>query len=196
MARAGAALALILALAAVPARADDPASTIVSDLAVTAKPRTTALSGVEVAQPKVCLPPRNPPTKGVPAPKLVSTYPASGQVVRPGLMVLTLNFDLPMACAGSLGLLGADPCSARAVEKWVVSFDRKTLRVLCWVKPGMRYIVWVNRNDPEDFQGLSGHKPEPSELSFSVSNEAPVSTTEEAVALAGGGGRGKPQDAP
>lgn len=186
MSREGAALVLFLALTAAPAWADDDPATIVSELTVTARPRATPLSGVEVAPPKVCLPPRSPPDKGVPPPKLVSTYPAKGQVVRPGLLVVRLSFDLPMACKGSLGarLLNPDPCGQGGVQSWRVSYDRKNLRILCTVKPGKRYSLWVNRNTAEDFQGLGGLRPEAAELSFSVSEEAPVATVAEAVALA------------
>ena len=178
MGRAGAALVLVLALAAPAAWADDDPATIVSELTVTARPKATPLSGVEVAPPKVCLPPRSPPDKDVPAPKLVSTYPARGQVVRPGLLVVRLSFDLPMACRGSLGarLLDSDPCAEAGVQNWRLSYDRKHLRILCKIKPGKRYSLWINRNTAEDFQGLGGLRPEASELSFSVSDAATVAT--------------------
>jgi hypothetical protein len=185
--RAAAALVLTLLAATAPARADDDTSTIVSELTVTAKPKSTALAGVEVSPPKVCLQPRSPPDKDIPAPKLVSSYPAKDQVVRPGLMVLRLTFDLPMACRGALGtqLLASDPCAnAAGLQNWRLSYDRMHLRILCQVKPGKRYSLWINRHNAEDFQAVGGLKPEARELTFSVSNDAPVATVEEAVALA------------
>ena len=45
-------------------------------------------------------------------PRVVSTYPARGAVVRPGLVVMRVTFDQPMACSGRLAGLGpwVNPC--------------------------------------------------------------------------------------
>ncbi|HEY4031835.1 MAG TPA: hypothetical protein VGM25_15935 [Caulobacteraceae bacterium] len=195
-----AALAGLIA-AAPAARADDDPATIVSELVVAAKvkptevsglevrakpaPKATGLSGVEVSPEKKCLEPRSPPDPDVPAPKLVSTYPAKGEVVRPGLLVVRLTFDLPMACRGSLRTLGPilNPCMTGNAETWILSYDRLNLRVLCRVAPGQRYGLLVNSRGGQAFQGLGGGKPPASELAFQTSQEAPVSTVEEAVAL-------------
>ena len=188
-----------LITAAPAARADDDPSTIVSELSITAKPtptplpgvdvvvprkaKPTALEGVDVAPPKTCLAARNPPDRAVPAPKLVSTYPAKGQVVRPGLLVVRLTFDLPMACQGALGagLLQLNPCTDGRTQTWTVSYDRLNLRVLCRVKPKTRYGLWVNRSSLEDFKGLGGHKPDAYQLTFDTSDDAPVATVRDAV---------------
>jgi hypothetical protein len=169
-----------LAAASAPARADDDPSTIASELA--GKP--TALQGVEVSAARSCLKPRDPPDRDVPAPKVVSTYPAQGQVVRPGLLILRLTFDLPMACRGALGnrMFGANPCVIDGRQTWVQSRDRLNLRVLCRLEPGKRYDLWVNRQATDDFQGLGGLKPEPYELTFAASGDPPVATVEDAAA--------------
>jgi len=166
-----AALVMILASLAVPAQADDA--------------KATALAGLDIAEPLICLKPRSPPSKDVPAPKLVSTYPAKGEVVRPGLLVIRLSFDLPMTCNASLGteLMVSDPCATAGREVWHLSYDRKNFRVLCKVKAGKRYSFWINRHALDDFRGLSGHKPNDYELAFSVSEGPPVATVPEAVAL-------------
>lgn len=191
--------AVLCALVAAPggAFADDDPSTIVSALTVTAKAATplsgqavvatpgksTQVDGLEVSPPKRCLEPRSPPEKDVPAPKLISTYPAKGEVVRPGLLVVRLTFDLPMACRGSLGTAGfaPNPCSRDGSQTWTLSYDRLNLRVLCVIQPGRRYTLWVNSGSPEDFQGLGGRKPPSSGLTFTASNETPVATVQEAV---------------
>ena len=163
-------LVLIPALLAAPAQADDN--------------KATALSGLDITQPLVCLKPRSPPSKDAPAPKLVSTYPAKGEVVSPGLLVLRLSFDLPMACSASLGteILSSDPCASGDRELWSLSSDRRNFRVLCRVRPGKHYSLWINRHAPEDFKGVSGHKPDAHELVFNVSEGPPVTTVKEAVA--------------
>jgi hypothetical protein len=197
---AGIARALVLgALVAAPsaALADDDPSTIVSELTVTAKPvtplsgldvtaphkKSTEVAGVDISPPKRCLEPRRPPDRDVPAPKLVSTYPAKGDVVRPGLVVVRLSFDLPMACSGSLGIDSlADPCARDGAQLWTLSYDRLNFRVVCHLQPGRRYTFRINHLTPEDFQGLGGRKPGAFELTFTASNEAPVATVREAVA--------------
>ena len=189
----------VLAGAASAARADDDPSTIVSELTVTAKPaptpvpglevtaprkpKPTALEGVDVAPPKRCLAARNPPDKAVPAPRLVSTYPAKGQVVRPGLLVVRLTFDLPMACQGALGagFFQLNPCTESRTQTWTLSYDRLNMRVLCRVKPKTSYGLWINRRSVEDFKGLGGHRPDAYELTFDTSDDAPVATVADAV---------------
>jgi hypothetical protein len=143
------------------------------DVVVKRKPATN-LSGVEVKAPVTCLPPRSPADQDVPAPKLVSTYPADGQTVQPGYAVLRLTFDLPMACRGSLpqNLLAA--CFADGIEIWHESFDRKSLMIACDLKPGAHYELGINHRIPEHFQGLSGNEPEAGDLSFDTTQEPPI----------------------
>jgi hypothetical protein len=189
----------VLTGAASAARADDDPSTIVSALTVTAKPaptplpgveatapgkpKPTALEEVEVAPPKTCLPARNPPDRTVPAPRLVSTYPTKGQVVRPGLLVVRLTFDLPMACQGALGagFFQLNPCADGRTQIWTVSYDRLNMRVLCRLKPKTSYGLWINQRSVEDFKGLGGRRPDAYQLNFDTSDEAPVATVADAV---------------
>lgn len=162
--------------------ADDDPSTIVSELTVTAKPKATALSGVDVSPPKKCLQPRSPPDKSAPPPKLVNTYPAKGEKVRPGLLVVRLTFDAPMACRGALWAGEPDVCGGDGSQVWVLSYDRLNLRVLCRVEPYKHYFFYLNRLSPQDFQGLSGLKPAPNALSFGTTGQTPIETVQEAVA--------------
>lgn len=185
------ALAAVLIAAAPHARADDDPATALSGVEVVAKPtvtplsgidivvtRATKLAGVEVSPAQKCMPPRRPADQDVPAPKLVSSYPANGQTVQPGYAVLRLTFDLPMACRGSLpqNLLAA--CFANGFEIWHESFDRRSLMIACDLKPKTHYELGINRRIPEHFQGLSGHEPADGGFSFETSDGAPVTTAE------------------
>jgi hypothetical protein len=144
---------------------------------VTRKP-ATKLSGVEVKAPQTCLPPRSPADQEVPAPQLVSTYPADGQTVQPGYAVLRLTFDLPMACRGSLSQNLLAACFADGIQIWHESVDRKSLMIVCDLKPNTHYELGINRHIPEHFQGLSGREPGDGRLSFDTSDGAPVRTAE------------------
>jgi hypothetical protein len=177
--------------------ATKPKPTELSGVDVVAKPRAVPLDGVEVADPIRCLQPRTPTDNTVPAPKLVSTYPAKGQVVKPGYAVLRLTFDLPMACRGDVGASLAPACAVqkddpgvaerepefadkvkpRKVEIWHQSYDRRTLLILCKLQPDTRYALAINIDKHwQHFQGLSGQEPGAGFLIFETSHR-PVETS-------------------
>jgi hypothetical protein len=143
---------------------------------------STPLSGVGVSPPKTCLQARDPPDLDAPAPKLVSTYPTEGQVIRPGLMILRLTFDLPMGCWPS-GTRGArlesrpDPCILLRAKHWVLLKDRLDWTLLCHLTPKTRYSFRLT-----GFKGLSGREVEPFTVGFETSGEPPIATIEEAAA--------------
>jgi hypothetical protein len=173
MAERGAALVLLATLAgASPVLAQDDQATV--------------LSGVGVSLPKTCLGPRDPPDPDVPAPMLLSTYPAKDQVVRPGLVILRLTFDLPMACwpqhgPAHLDAGRPDPCATTPrVQHWVLFKERRDWTVLCHLLPKTRYSFQV-----KSFKGLSGRETEPFTLTFYTSDEPPVLAVKEALDLAG-----------
>jgi hypothetical protein len=180
-----------------------------SDADATARPAASNMSVVKVQETNRCLQPRNPPDPDVPAPRLVSTFPAQGQTVRPGLIEVRFTFDLPMACVGGLEIKdGArNPCTDLEInpatafkhhddhplldqpgaEHWSQPWDRHSMRFLCQVEPGKRYILMINKarvatNHPPwpKFKGLGGKETEPFELTFWTSNDAPVQTQDEA----------------
>ncbi len=182
MVRPGAALVVCTALAAAsPVRAeDDPA---------------TALSGVGVTLPNTCIEARDPPSLDVPAPKLIATYPATGQVVRPGLLILRLHFDLPMGCrartASKLTVMETrppDPCASSHIQRWVLLKERLDWTVLCRLAPKTHYSFRLKH-----FKGLSGREVEPFTLTFDTSDESPVATIAEAIAVDPGRPRATPQ---
>jgi hypothetical protein len=166
MAGRGAALIVLAALAAAtPVRADDEQS--------------TAVSGVGVSLPKACIGPRDPPDLETPAPKLLSTYPAQGQIVRPGVLVLRVTFDLPMACSpqrspGVMDTRPGEPCATDHVQYWLVHGRRVDWTVVCHVKPKTSYSFRL-----KNFKGLSGREAEPYTLTFDTSDQAPVLTERE-----------------
>ncbi len=190
MAKIASMIVLAALIAAPTAWADDDPATVVSELTRTAKPKATPLAGIVVTLPKKCLPARSPPSKDVPAPKLLSTYPAKDEVVRPGVLVVRLTFDLPMACRGALSFapdnplrpgVQVNPCTTGEAQTMTLSYDRLNLRILCAVEPFTRYVLYINRQSSDDFLGLSGLKAEGYTLTFRTSGGPGVSTVREAV---------------
>jgi len=147
----------------------------------TAAPSTVV--GVTVSPPFRCLEPRRPADASVPAPKVVSSFPAPGAVVRPGKLVVRITVDLPMACGGTF--LDAPPLRApfaggdRLVK---LSFDRKTFRIEGYADKNRSYGLWLNLAPVRDFVGLSGQPLEPYGLTFSTSSGPAVTTVAEALA--------------
>ena len=77
-----------------------------------------------------CLDPK--PDSFAVRPKIVSTFPANGAMVRPGVLVLRITFDQPMSCKGFFTGIPKlrNPCPLEH-QHWVLSFDRKTIRTVC-----------------------------------------------------------------
>ena len=120
-------------------------------------------------------------------PKMVSTFPASGAEVAPGVLVLKIAFDQPMtadtwsyakATGGDYPLcLGAPRLLA----------DNRTFVLLCSTAPGKHYGVAINMAPAEDkaFVNAGDRRSPPFELTFSTSSGEPVRTVKAAMKAAG-----------
>jgi hypothetical protein len=126
-------------------------------------------------------PPRDctdgPPRPG-PAPKVARVMPAPGSVVRPGVMVLRVTFDRPMACKANLAVSPFPiPCPGGSGAV-LISLDRRTLTTVCQVEAGASYSMPL-----VDFIGDGGAKSERYELAFTTSAGPPVTDARQARAL-------------
>jgi hypothetical protein len=134
--------ALDLALADV-ARAAPPADArTVSEVVVTA---SKTVSELVVTAPVKC--PRVSSGNNLGTshrPVVVSSFPAKGQTVRPGLVVMRVTFDRPVACTGAFSndLPLAEPRPGR-LQHMVLSYDRRTV---CLLDPDKVYGVRLNRD--------------------------------------------------
>ncbi len=167
-----------------PARAapQTPASdtATVSELIVTA---TKTVAELTVTAKLKCLGPEKMADRAE-RPKVVSTFPARDAVVRPGLLVVRVTFNQPMACDGSLTRVAPylNPCPGSS-RQMLLSYDRRTVRTVCVVEPNSRYGLGVSQ-DPTDrsFMGLAGLPSEAYRLTFSTSGEPAVTTVCDAMA--------------
>jgi len=151
----------------------------VEELVVTAP---TTISELTVTATIKCL---KPDAGGVASgrPRIVSIFPARGATVRPGLVVLRVSFDRPMACAGRFAAAPPllNPC-AQPVQQILLSFDRRTMRIPCAAEPGLRYGLGINRDlDGPVFLGLDGLPAEAYGFDFTASTEPAVATVCEAL---------------
>jgi hypothetical protein len=153
------------------------------------------LSSVTVKPKAVCMGPRQPPDRGVPPPAVVSTYPAQGAVVRPGILVIRLTFNVAMSCDGVFLAVPPlnKPCDGSKLQQFVLSYDRRTIRMLCHVAAKTRYGLRLNYDPNFDtarlnpvmavranFMSLAGAPLDRFELTFSTSSSPPVTDPKEA----------------
>jgi hypothetical protein len=123
-------------------------------------------------------------------PKIVSTYPRQGEVVRPGLLIMRVTFDMPMTCSGFFAVSPGrkNPCAA-SEQHFLMTFDHKTVRVACVVEPDTHYVLqlngWVGMPDgvsaTPQFVSLGGQPLDVSHMRFSVSGAAPIDTIRDAL---------------
>jgi hypothetical protein len=177
------ALALLPNIASAAGAPDPNASPSVSELVVTA---SKTIDELVVTPEKKCLKPVSP-HDWVHGPKVVSTFPAKDAVVRPGILIVRVTFDQPMACAGMFRQDPplSDPCPGGS-HQLLLSYDRLTVRTACVVQAGRRYGALIGRGESDDdgspFISLTGAKAHQYEFRFSTSATAPVTTVCEALA--------------
>ncbi|MGZ3404163.1 MAG: hypothetical protein ACXWKN_14470 [Phenylobacterium sp.] len=128
----------------------------------------------------VCLDPKL--DRSAPRPKVLSTFPADGAMVRPGVLVLRVTFDQPMSCKGFFTGLPKlrNPCPL-GHQQWVLSFDRKTIRTICRAEPMGSYGVGVSDDPDATFLSLAGRALPPLEFRFSTSAAPDVLSTSESL---------------
>jgi hypothetical protein len=167
------------AAAAVPVRPGAGDTPSVSELIVTA---SRTVSELTVSARMKCLEPDRMGERAQ-RPKIVSSFPAKGSVVRPGLLVVRVTFNQPMACSGLLTAAPPleNPCP-NTPQEMLLSFDRKTVRTVCLVAPDVEYGVWLSQ-DPtgHSFMGLAGLPSESYHLNFSTSDGPAVTSVCEAM---------------
>ena len=173
-------LALLLGLAAGPV------------LAQTAKPpaRPPAETPTPVS-PITVMPPTDKP-------KVVATWPASGETIAPGVLVLKVVFDQQMTPRDfAYGLGTGDKLDCLKTPRLLN--DNKTFVLLCTTLPGKTYSVALNPDAPGGpaFSNLAENRAEPGALAFTTGTGEPVTKLRDAIKAAGLGGLDMPvEEAP
>lgn len=174
------ALAMATSVAAPSLAAPPPPPPTVSELVITA---AKTVSELLVTGAIRCLKPED--RAGASRPKVVSAFPARGAEVRPGLLVVRVTFDQPIACAGRFDADPplTDPCPGHPREM-LLSYDRRTVRTLCMVEPGAQYGFSLGQDpNAETFLALAGGLPaQPAKLAFTTSAGPAITNVCEALA--------------
>jgi hypothetical protein len=142
-------------------------------------------------------PPREEPTPVSPItvmpptqkPKVVTTWPAAGQAVAPGVLVLKVVFDQQMTPRDFAYGPGPGGEMPECLKTPRLLNDNKTYVLLCRTLPGKTYAVSLNKNPGPGpaggFANLAENRAEPSELTFTTQAGDPVTKLRDAIKAAG-----------
>lgn len=101
-------------------------------------------------------------------PKIVRLIPSNGaQRVDPQLSALVIEFDRPMTDR-SWSIVGGGPNFPEITASPSYDSDRKVLTVPVRLKPEWDYVLWLNRNQFQNFISAEGVPLEPVEVRFST----------------------------
>lgn len=118
------------------------------------------LSGVTVVVPKD-------------APTIVSTYPAKGSTVAPGILVLTVAFDQKMLDTKGSYAKSEGGEMPECLPEPLLRADGKTFLLLCKTRPGAHYAIAMNTGDA-GFTNLGRRAAAAYLLDFQTSTAEPV----------------------
>lgn len=114
-------------------------------------------------------------------PKLVASYPAEGQAVAPGVLILKLTFDQKMIAAG-FDVGAAEGAEAPdCVKTPRLLNDGKSFVLLCRGLSGRSYSVAINAQTDGGFRNLAEKRAAPVTLRFTTTTGEPVRSLSEAM---------------
>lgn len=117
-------------------------------------------------------------------PRLTESFPAEGQAIAPGVLVLKLTFDQKML-AGGFDITAAPNGEAPACLKAPrLLNDGKSFVLLCTTAPGKSYALALNAGAQEGFANVGRTRAAPATLTFSTTTGDPVRKLDEAMKVA------------
>jgi hypothetical protein len=113
-------------------------------------------------------------------PKVVSSYPAAGETIASGVLVVRITFDQPMAEDGFDVTAGAEGPEPNCLKTPRRLNDEKSFVLLCTTAPNSRYALALNAGTGGGFANLGGTRAASAELVFSTddSDRGPRSVPE------------------
>ena len=119
------------------------------------------------------------------APKIVKSYPAAGQALQAGILVLTVTFDQPMVKTGfDFGWAPASP-SLSCLKTPRLLDDNKTFVLLCTTEPHKAYNLTFNAQPQGGFENVAEHRADPATLAFNTTDGDGVENLHDAMKAAG-----------
>lgn len=144
---------------------------LASSAAAQVREEPTAVSPVTVMPPT--LPPR-----------VVATYPAQGETIAPGVLILKVAFDQPMNPQAWNYGVAPDAEQPECVRTPRLLADQKTFVLLCRVLSNRTYKVAFNAERAGGFANLGDNPAESHVLTFQVVRGEPVTSIARALKAA------------
>lgn len=135
------------------------------------------------------LPPKTvAPVTVVPAttdpPKIVSSFPAQGEVIAPGALVLHITFDQKMDEDGFSFVPAAGGRMPDCLKTPRLLNDEKTFVLLCTTAPKSSYALAFNAAPHGGFENIGGKRATPAELAFSTNDDEGPRDLDDALKIA------------
>ena len=117
-------------------------------------------------------------------PKIVSAFPAQGQVIAPGALVLHITFDQPMEQDGFA--FAAEPGGQMpdCLKTPRLLNDGKTFVLLCTTAPKTSYALNFNAAPHGGFANVGGRRAEPAKLAFATNDDDGPRDLDDALKIA------------
>ena len=108
--------------------------------------------------------------RGNPA-KIVTSFPAAGEVIAPGALVMRITFDQKMDSSGFAFTAGANAKMPDCLKTPRLLNDEKTFVLLCTTLPDQSYVIAFNAVPKEGFRNVAGWTAAPATLAFATNHE-------------------------
>jgi hypothetical protein len=102
------------------------------------------------------------------APKVVATFPAAGQALAGGVLILTITFDQKMTPDGFDVTSAAGGEAPPCLKRPRLLDDGKTFALLCTTDGGKTYALAFNAGSQGGFANIGDRRAEPATLSFTT----------------------------
>jgi hypothetical protein len=142
------------------------AAAIVAGVFATSAAAAPAPPEAAALPPKVVAPVTVMP--GGAAPKIVSSFPAAGEVIAPGVLVMRITFDQEMEEDGFAFTPAPGGQMPDCLKTPRLLNDQKTFVLLCTTLRQSAYALAFNATPHEGFQNVVGRHAAPAQLAFST----------------------------
>lgn len=115
-------------------------------------------------------------------PHVVTTFPADGASVAPGVLVLRVTFSQPMFDESWSYVSTPDGAYPECAATPRLLEDKKSFALICRVTGKTRYAVWINRGPYANFVNHGRRASTPYELKFTTSDADSIWTLKDAMA--------------
>jgi hypothetical protein len=103
-------------------------------------------------------------------PKVKATYPAGGQALQAGVLILTVTFDQKMLETGFDFAPAAGGEMPNCLKTPRLLADGKTFALLCTTDPHKTYALAFNSKPQGGFANVAEHRAEPGSLTFTTTD--------------------------